>query len=257
VDDPVVSAGREDASREGFGRSLSVFLPTYNERENIERAVGQAREVLEGFCRDFEIIIVDDGSRDGTSALADELARRDPRVRVVRHESNRGFGAALRSGIENSTRELIFYTDSDNQFDMREITRLLERLGEGWDMVVGFRIDRQDPPLRLFTAWIYNLMIRALFSLRVRDVDCSFKVFRREIFQGMRIRANTGLADAEILIKAQKAGRRFCEVGVRHYPRAGGATSYEMGRRRHLGLVRPAVVVEILREIRLLWGELK
>lgn len=242
---------------QGFDQSVSVFFPTYNEEENIERAVNQAAEVLGEFCGDFEIIIVDDGSRDGTSKLSDELARRDPRVKVVRHQENRGFGAALRSGIESATRDLIFYTDSDNQFDMREITRLLERLDEGWDMVVGYRIDRQDPAMRIFTAWVYNLLIRFLFGLRVRDVDCSFKVFRREIFEGMTIRARSGLADAEILIKAIKAGRRFCEVGVHHYPRTHGATSYNIGRWQNFGFVRPSVVTEIVGEIRRLWKELR
>ncbi len=242
---------------QGFDKSVSVFFPTYNEEGNIERAVHQATEVLGAFCHDFEIIIVDDGSRDGTSKLADQLVRRDPRVRVVRHEENRGFGAALCSGIENSTKDLIFYTDSDNQFDMREITKLLERLTDEWDMVVGYRIDRQDPAMRIFTAWVYNLMIRFLFGLRVRDVDCSFKVFRREIFQGMTIRARSGLADAEILIKAIKAGSRFCEVGVHHYPRTHGATSYNIGRWQNFGFVRPSVVTEILGEIRRLWNELR
>jgi glycosyltransferase involved in cell wall biosynthesis len=242
---------------QGFDQSVSVFFPTYNEEEDIERAVNQAAEVLGAFCSDFEIIIVDDGSRDGTSTLSDDLARRDSRVKVVRHEENRGFGAALRSGIENSTKELIFYTDSDNQFDMREITRLLERLDEGWDMVVGYRIDRQDPTMRIFTAWVYNLMIRSLFGLRVRDVDCSFKVFRREIFQDMTIRATSGLADAEILIKAIKDGRRFCEVGVHHYPRTHGATSFNIGRWQNFGFVKPSVVTEILGEIRRLWKDLR
>jgi glycosyltransferase involved in cell wall biosynthesis len=243
--------------RKDVEQSISVFFPTYNEEGNIERAVNQATDVLDNVCDDFEIIIVDDGSRDGTSRLSDELARRDPRVKVVRHEENRGFGAALRSGIENASKDLIFYTDSDNQFDMREINRLLERLDDGVDMVVGFRIDRQDPAMRIFTAWVYNLMIRFLFGLRVRDVDCSFKVFRREIFDGMTIRARSGLADAEILIKAIKAGHRFCEVGVHHYPRTHGATSYNIGRWQNFGFVRPAVVTEILGEVRRLWSELR
>jgi glycosyltransferase involved in cell wall biosynthesis len=240
-----------------FDKSISVFFPTYNEEENIERAVNQARDVLEGFCDDFEIIIVDDGSRDDTSKLSDQLAAADSRVKVVRHEQNRGFGAALRSGIENATKDLIFYTDSDNQFDMREINRLLERLEDHLDMVVGFRIDRQDPAMRIFTAWVYNLMIRFLFGLRVRDVDCSFKVFRRQIFDGMTIRARSGLADAEILIKAIKGGSRFVEVGVHHYPRTHGATSYNIGRWQNFGFVKPSVVTEILGEIRRLWKELR
>jgi len=240
-----------------FDKSISVFFPTYNEEENIERAVNQATEVLGGFCDDFEIIIVDDGSRDDTSKLSDQLAQADPRVKVVRHEQNRGFGAALRSGIEHSTKDLIFYTDSDNQFDMREINRLLERLEDDLDMVVGFRIDRQDPAMRIFTAWVYNQMIRFLFGLKVRDVDCSFKVFRREIFDRMTIRARSGLADAEILIKAIKAGHRFVEVGVHHYPRTHGATSYNIGRWQNFGFVKPSVVTEILGEIRRLWKELR
>ncbi len=125
------------------------------------------------------------------------------------------------------------------------------------NMVVGFRIDRQDPAMRIFTAWVYNLMIRFLFGLRVRDVDCSFKVFRRQIFDGMTIRARSGLADAEILIKAIKGGSRFVEVGVHHYPRTHGATSYNIGRWQNFGFVKPSVVTEIIGEIRRLWKELR
>jgi glycosyltransferase involved in cell wall biosynthesis len=238
-----------------LGRSISVFFPAYNEQSNLETIVTETRRVLEELAMDYEIIIVDDGSTDGTSALADDLARQDPRVKAVHHESNKGYGAALGSGLRSATKELVFYTDADNQFDVDELKAFLPAL-ENADLVLGYRLRRQDPWPRLVVARVYNLMIRLLFGLRVRDIDCSFKLFRRALVEDIDLRSQTGLGDAEILIKALKAGARVRELPVSHFRRLRGSTSYEVGWFGALGLVRPSVPFRILAEILTLWPEL-
>ncbi len=236
--------------------TISAFFPTYNELENLPIIVQDMRGVLDDLSRDWEIIIVDDGSTDGTSDLADSLSRKDPRVRVVHHPQNMGFGAAMRSGIEASRMELIFYTDSDNQFDVQELAQFLPQM-ENADLVVGYRVKRQDPSIRLFVARVYNLIIRVLFGLRVKDIDCSFKLGTRELLQSFRLYANTGLGDAELLLKAQRRGARIIELPVKHFHRTLGNVSYELASSRRLGLVRLSVPLRIFAEIAKLWGELR
>lgn len=236
--------------------SISVFFPTFNERENLPLMVGKMRAVLERVADAWEIIIVDDGSVDGTSALADDLAAEDPRVRVVHHGQNRGYGAALRSGIEAARMEVIFYTDSDNQFDVEELVGFLPEL-EHADLVVGYRRHRQDPPGRLFVARVYNLIIRLLFGLKVKDIDCSFKLGRRSLLQSFRLCSDTGLGDAELLLKAQRRGARIVELPVSHFHRTLGNVSYEFAGTRRLGLVKPSVPIRIFAEIARLWPELR
>ena len=152
--------------------------------------------------------------------------------------------------------ELIFYTDSDNQFDVEELTSFLPPL-DGADLVVGYRVNRQDPPLRLFVARVYNLMIRLMFGLRVRDIDCSFKLGKRQVLQSFRLLANTGLGDAELLLKAKRRGARIVELPVRHFHRTLGSVSYELPGTRRLGIVRPSVPLRILLEIVQLWKEMR
>jgi glycosyltransferase involved in cell wall biosynthesis len=236
--------------------SISAFFPTYNELDNIPLIVQRMSSVLHKLSREWEIIIVDDGSTDGTSDLADRLAQADPRVRVVHHNTNLGFGAALRSGIEASRMELVFYTDSDNQFDVEELADFLPPLNHA-DLVVGYRVDRQDPPLRLFVAKVYNIMIRLMFGLKVRDIDCSFKLGKRHVLQSFRLLANTGLGDAELLLKAERRGARIVELPVKHFHRTLGSVSYELTGTRRLGIVRPSVPLKILREIVQLWNEMR
>jgi glycosyltransferase involved in cell wall biosynthesis len=236
--------------------SISAFFPTYNELDNIPVMVDRMRSVLNKLSREWEIIIVDDGSTDGTSDLADRLSEADPRVRVVHHGENQGFGAALRSGIEASRMELIFYTDSDNQFDVEELAGFLPPLREA-DLVVGYRVDRQDPPLRLFVARVYNLMIRLMFGLNVKDIDCSFKLGKRHLLQSFRLLANTGLGDAELLLKAKRRGARIVELPVKHFHRTLGSVSYELPGTRKLGVVRPSVPLKIFLEIMRLWTHMR
>jgi glycosyltransferase involved in cell wall biosynthesis len=237
-------------------RTISAFFPTYNELDNLPLIVEKMSSVLRRFSSEWEIIIVDDGSTDGTSELADRLAQADRRVRVVHHGENKGFGAALRSGIEASRMELVFYTDADNQFDVEELAAFLPPL-EKADLVVGYRVDRQDPPLRLFVARVYNLMIRFMVGLAVRDIDCSFKLGKRSVLQSFRLVANTGLGDAELLLKAKRRGARIVELPVRHFHRTLGSVSYELPGTRRLGIVRPSVPLKILWETVRLWKEMR
>jgi glycosyltransferase involved in cell wall biosynthesis len=205
---------------------LTFFFPAFNEEANVAETVRRALEdvgpLVDG---SIEILVVDDGSTDRTPQLADELAATDPRVRV-HHQPNRGYGGALRAGFENARGELVAFSDGDLQFDLREMALLLDRLQDTdrtrVDAVIGFRVRRRDPPHRIFIAKTYNAIVSAAFGLRVRDIDCAMKVFRREVFDGLRLDADSPFLSAELLIKLKARGERIAQVGVTHYPRAAG-----------------------------------
>jgi len=199
-------------------------MPAYNEEGNVESAVDTLRRVLPLHCDDFEIILVDDGSTDRTGPIADRLAREEPDVVVFHHRPNRGYGAALRTGFTNAHKELIFYTDCDNQFDVAQISRLLDRIPDN-DLVVGFRINRKDPWPRRFFARGFRLFTFCLFGLAFRDVDCAFKLFRRRFFDSIRIRSDHFFVDAEMMAYARVLQLRICEVGVDHLPRSAGSST--------------------------------
>jgi glycosyltransferase involved in cell wall biosynthesis len=202
-------------------QSISVILPAFNEEANIEQAVKLSLEIMPDYFSEVEIIPVNDGSADATGALIERLADNDPRVRPVHHSVNRGYGAALRSGFEAVGGELIFFTDADNQFDLHEITLLIERLKEA-DMIIGYRIRRNDHFMRIVNAFLYNMLIRVLFGLKVRDIDCAFKLFRRDLLKEIKLESDGALISAELLIKAKMSGCSITEVGVHHFPRLTG-----------------------------------
>lgn len=205
---------------------LTLFFPAYNEeanlRETVRRALDQVGPLVGG---SIEVLIVDDGSTDGTGPLADALAGDDPRVRV-HHQSNRGYGGALRAGFETARGELIGFSDADLQFDLRDLGRLLDRLEERGpkrvDVVIGYRLRRRDPPHRIFIARAYNAVVSATFGLRVRDIDCAMKLFRREVFDGLRLDSDSPFLSAELLIKLKARGERIAQLGVTHHPRVAG-----------------------------------
>jgi glycosyltransferase involved in cell wall biosynthesis len=201
--------------------SLSVFFPCYNEQDNIGRITQQAVEVLEGLEANFEIILVNDGSGDKTGAWADATAAGDSRIRVVHHPHNMGYGAALQSGIRAARKELIFFTDGDGQFDISEIKLLLPLITQN-DIVCGYRLDRKDPIIRRLNGWLWTRLVNLLFRMNIRDIDCAFKLFRAEIFDGMKMSSAGALISAEILARATRRGFRIAEVGVHHYPRTAG-----------------------------------
>lgn len=207
--------------------TLSFFFPAHNEAENIEAFVAEALETLPTLADEFEIIAVDDGSRDATPELADKLAAAHPQVRVIHHEVNRGYGAALRSGFRAARHDLVCFLDGDRQFRVADLGRLLERQAEpdSPDVVVGFRLKRADPFIRLAYARGYRLALRIFFGLRVRDPDCACKLLRRSALEGIRLESGGAFLSAELLIKLVNSGRSLAETGVPHYPRTAGSAS--------------------------------
>ena len=202
--------------------SISVFFPCYNEQDNITRVVEQALTVLEKLKADFEVIIVNDGSSDGTGQIADEIAGQNDRVKVVHHRTNLGYGAALQSGFKAATKELVFYTDGDGQFDINEMPPLL-RLMEQYDIVSCYRLNRQDNLIRKINGWCWTKLVCLLFGMKIRDIDCAFKLYKREIFDNIKVVSTGALIDAEILARAVRKGYRVTQQGIHHYPRTAGA----------------------------------
>jgi len=220
---------------------LSYFFPAHNEEANLEGLVAEALETLPSLADTFEIVIVDDGSKDATPRIADDLTAANPGVvRAVHHPTNSGYGAALRSGFRAARYEHVAFTDGDRQFHVADVGRLIDRMAEAdsVDAVVGFRIKRADPLVRTVYARAYKLANRIFFGLRVRDVDCACKLFRREALEGIAVESGGAFFSAELLIKLQASGRSLAQVGVPHYPRtAGSATG-----------ARPSVVFRAVRD---------
>jgi glycosyltransferase involved in cell wall biosynthesis len=205
---------------------LSVFLPAYNDSGTIASLVITSLKTAARLTADFEIIIVNDGSADATAEIADELARTYPQVRVVHHEQNLGYGGALRTGFASATRDLIFYTDGDAQYDPAEMAALWGAFSDDVDLVNGYKISRSDPLHRIVIGRIYHHTVRLLFGLRVRDVDCDFRLMRRSIFESVALEKNSGVICLEMMKKIQDAGFRIAEVPVHHYHRAFGKSQF-------------------------------
>ncbi len=232
---------------------ISIFFPAYNEQANIEEAITSALNVLKECAKKYEVIVVDDGSKDNTGKIADEWAKKDPHVRVVHHNPNLGYGAALRSGCTSARYEYVFYTDSDLQFDIKEITKLLPLIKDA-DIVSAYRMDRDDPKLRILAAWVYNQVIRYYFGFKIRDVDAAFKLYRRKIFDTFTITWQHGCVDPEILYKAHLKGFKIVQTGVHHYARQRGASVFDSG---SWGLVKFSHVMRLLREMKRLKTEIR
>jgi glycosyltransferase involved in cell wall biosynthesis len=205
---------------------LTVFFPAYNDSGTIASLVITALQTARALTPDFEVIIVDDGSADATAQIADELARTYPEVRVVHHGRNRGYGGALQSGFKAATRELVFYTDGDAQYDPSEMTRLWDALDDSVDLVNGYKISRSDPLHRIVIGRVYHHTVKLLFGLNVRDVDCDFRLLRRSIFAKVSLEKTSGVICLEMMKKIQDAGFRIAEVPVHHYHRAHGKSQF-------------------------------
>jgi len=205
---------------------LTMFFPAYNDAGTIGSLVIQARQAIAKLTPDFEIIVVNDGSQDQTAEVADELAGTYPNVRVIHHPRNRGYGGALRSGFAAATKEWIAYTDGDGQYDPTEIAVLWHKLGENTDVVTGYKISRSDPLHRIVIGRVYHHVVKLLFALRVRDVDCDFRLMRREVFDRVSLERSSGVICLELMRKIQDAGLRVVEVPVHHYHRTHGRSQF-------------------------------
>jgi glycosyltransferase involved in cell wall biosynthesis len=200
---------------------LSIILPALNEEENIERAMTAATKVADRLCARHEIIVVDDGSTDRTAEIVRTAGEADPRIRLVSHAKNQGYGHALRSGFEAATMDLVFFTDADNQFDLEELEMFLPAI-EHADVVAGFRYNRQDPFMGRVFAKGWNAIVRVLFFAPVRDIDCAFKLFRREVFEDVELEAMGAMVSTELMVRIARKGKAVVEIGVTHYPRTAG-----------------------------------
>jgi putative flippase GtrA len=208
--------------------SLSVILPAYNEEALISATISDVMSVLSSWMRDFEVIVVNDGSKDKTGEIVADLAAYDRRIRLINHPVNKGYGAALVTGFESVTKEFAFFMDSDGQFDIRDLMRFFPLIEE-YDAVLGYRIDRQDTWMRKLNAWGWKKLVGFIFGVHARDIDCAFKLFRAEFFRTNRLETRGAMINAEILYKLARAGYTFSEVGVQHLPRrAGKATGAKL-----------------------------
>jgi glycosyltransferase involved in cell wall biosynthesis len=208
-------------SNQQIVKSLSIFFPCYNEQENVTRSVEQAISVLNKLDLDYEIIIINDGSADKTGRIADELSRKNNKIKAVHHPKNLGYGSALQSGFKAASKEFVFYTDGDCQFDLKELPPLLP-LMKDYDIVSCYRIKRNDRLIRKINAWCWTKLVCTLFGMKIRDIDCAFKLYRREIFDNIKISSTGALVDTEILARATGKGYKITQKGVHHYPRLAG-----------------------------------
>jgi glycosyltransferase involved in cell wall biosynthesis len=206
--------------------SLSVFFPAYNDEGSIAGLIHEAIDAALQITNNYEVIIVNDGSTDGTAAVLNDLANREPRLRVIHHPDNRGYGGALRSGFESATKDLIFYTDGDGQYDVREMANLFPLMLEGVDIVNGHKIRRSDSRRRIVLGAIYKLLAKWMFGLPIRDVDCDFRLMRREAVQSLTLTSTSGVICTEMVYKLSRAGYRFAETPVHHYPRLHGQSQF-------------------------------
>ena len=226
--------------------SISAFFPCYNDAKTIGDLVVEADRQLRELTGDYEIIVVNDGSRDESAAVLSALSAQVERLRVVTHPVNRGYGAALRSGFEHSTKELVFYTDGDGQYDVREIPLLLMLLTDDTHLVNGMKMTRQDPPHRVFIGNLHRFVTRWSFWLPINDVDCDFRLIRRSVLEKLRLSSSSGSICVELVKQAQRAGAQFREVSIHHYARRSGVSEFFTPRR----------IIHTYADLAVMWVEL-
>ncbi len=228
--------------------NISVFFPAYNEAANLEQLTTRTVEILRKVAQEWEVIIVDDGSRDNTPEVANQLVQKYPGVRYIRHKKNQGYGGAVKTGLQSAKLDWIFFTDGDGQFDTREIELLLPHT-ETHDFIAGYRIKRQDNFIRSLNALAWGTLVRTLFGLqgKVRDIDCAFKLFQRRVVDQTEFKASGAMISTELLAHAKKLGMKFKEVGVHHYPRIAGTQTG----------ANPGVILRAFKELFKLYRQLK
>nr|WP_216672395.1 glycosyltransferase family 2 protein [Corallococcus exiguus] len=227
--------------------SISLFFPAWNEEDYVERAVSRALEVLPKLTDDFEIIVVNDASTDRTQEVCDALAAKVPQLRVITHPVNLKLGGAMRTGLAASTKDLVLYSDIDLPWDMRELERALHLMGYlEADMICAFRFDRtSEGAKRIVYSFVYNLLIRALFDIQIKDVNFSFKLMRRQVLESMELRSQGSFIDAELVVKAIRKGFRVFQMGVDYFPRTRGIST----------LASPSVILKMMKELVSLYPE--
>jgi glycosyltransferase involved in cell wall biosynthesis len=207
--------------------SLSVFFPAYNDAPSLPTLLAKTFAVLEAHVADYEAIVVNDGSYDDTAAVLEHLrGKYGSRLRVVTHEQNRGYGGALRSGLEAATKEFVFYTDGDGQYDVGELPRLLELVGPRTGLVNGYKLERHDPAHRIWIGKVYNFCARLLFRIRIRDIDCDYRLIRRALLVKLNLTSTSGTICVELVRKLEMTGCEVVETGVHHYPRLYGKSQF-------------------------------
>lgn len=226
---------------------LSVFFPAYYDEKNIGKVVDKAVEVLEDLkLKDYEITIIEDGSPDNTKEVADKLAEKHAKVKVIHHQVNKGYGATLWEGFTTARFEYVFYTDGDNQFDLEELRKFVALVPFS-DMVVGYRKKKQYSPYRKLTSFVYNMVLRYVYDIDYIDIDCAFKIIKTDLFKKIEVKTKDAFIDAEIMIRAGLLGYTFTELGVKHLPRVDGVST----------AARPSIIFRTIREIFELKKELK
>lgn len=226
--------------------SLSILFPCYNEEANVERVTRAAVEVGRQVAQDLEVIIVNDGSKDRTGEIADGLARDIPGVRAVHNNPNRGYGGALARGFREATKNYIFYTDGDGQFDFNELPKILPLL-EQYDIVSCYRIDRKDPAFRKLNAFCWSTLVNALFRIGLRDIDCAFKIYPKTFIDRIELHSTGALIDTEMLAKARNLNLSIGQMGVHHYPRTAGQQTG----------AKLSVILRAFKELRKLYRQIK
>lgn len=203
-------------------KGLSIFFPAYNEEENVRESCEKALKLASEITDDYEVIIVDDGSIDDTGKILDELEKKYSHFRAIHHKKNQGYGGAVWTGITSSTKDLVFFTDVDLQFNINELKKFIPYI-DTYDVVVGYRNPRRDPFMRLVNAWGWKMLINMMFHLGVKDIDCAFKLFDRQIFEKIHVKSRGAMISAEMFIRIKDAGYTIKELPVKHYPRKAGS----------------------------------
>lgn len=207
--------------------SLSVFFPAYNDAPSLPGLLATTFATLEAHVVDYEVIVVNDGSYDDTAGVLEQLrGRYGARLRVITHPANRGYGGALRSGFEAATREFVFYTDGDSQYDVEELPRLLELTSPSTGLINGFKLERHDPAHRVWIGTVYNLCARLMFRIRIRDIDCDYRLIRRTLLENIHLTSTSGTICVELVRKLELSGCEVQEIGVHHYPRLYGSSQF-------------------------------
>ena len=226
--------------------SITAFFPCYNDAQTIADLVVEADRQLQMLTIDYEIIVVNDGSSDNSAEVLRTLHTRVPRLKVITHDRNRGYGGALRSGFANATKDFVFYTDGDGQYDVKELPVLLMLMTDDTHFVNGIKMTRQDPPHRVFAGNLHRFLMRWSFWLPVSDVDCDFRLIRRAILERIELRSNSGSICVELVKDAQRAGAQFREVSVHHYARRWGQSQF----------FKPAKIIRTYADLARMWVEL-